>query len=90
MRNPGGYGIPVTPIGETTEIDNFTCNNCQLATFVPPMADPHPLGGGCRLCQGMICSKCVDKGACAPWEKQMEIAETKFETDRMISRLVGR
>ncbi len=90
MRNAGGYAVETMPYGESTECDTFTCNHCQRVTFVRPRADPFELGGGCRICQGLICSKCVDRGTCTPWEKQMEIAESKFETDRMISRLVGR
>ena len=90
MRNPQGYACSVMPYGETKECDTFTCGHCQRVTFVPDGQSVYDLGGGCRRCNSLICSKCVDLGACTPWEKKMLVMERKFETDRMISRLVGR
>ncbi len=90
MRNPGGHAQSFYPEGHTVECDTFTCNHCQRVTFVWPGMSAYDLGGGCRICNKLICSKCVDKGTCTPWEEQMEINARKFETDRIVSQIVGR
>jgi hypothetical protein len=77
MRRPGGYLSGVDPTGSTPpECDTFTCGHCQRITFVKPLCDPADMGGLCKVCMGLICSNCVGKD-CAPWEKQMEIAEAR-------------
>ena len=90
MRNAQGYAVKFWDDGRVEECDTFTCNHCQKVTFVPPGASPYTLGGGCRICSGLICSQCVDLGTCAPWEQQMLEAERKHEANQMVSKLVGR
>ena len=90
MRNPGGFAQSVYPEGAVVECDTFTCNHCQKVSFVWTGMDPYEIGGGCRICHGLICSKCVDKGTCTPWVEQMEINARKMENDRIVSRIVGR
>lgn len=90
MRNPQGYAISCMPDGGMKECDTYTCGHCQKVTFVHPGQSVYDLGGGCRICGSLICFKCVDKGVCAPWEEQMLKIERRYESDRMVSRLVGR
>lgn len=90
MRNPQGYATKFWDTGEIEECDTFTCGHCQRVTFVPVGQSPYNLGGGCRICGSLICSKCVDKGTCTPWEEQMLKIERRHETDRMVSRIIGR
>lgn len=90
MRNAQGYAISAAPEGRIKECDTYTCGHCQRVTFVHPGQSAYELGGGCKICNTLICSACVDKGTCTPWEEQMLEAERRFETDRMISRIVGR
>lgn len=90
MRKAQNWSIETDGLGFTQECDSFTCYHCQRVVFVPPGQSAFNLGGGCRVCQQLICSKCVDLGTCRPWEEQMLKIEHKYETDKMISRLLGR
>lgn len=78
MRRPGGYGVATGPEG-VFEIDTFTCSHCNSIVEVPVGTRPEDLGGFCRPCGKLICSKCVDKSArgetCRVWEKQCEDLE---------------
>lgn len=74
MRNPQGYLVGV---GEgVEEFDTFTCNHCNRIVTVPHKGNPSDLGGHCRLCDALVCNRCVGKG-CTPWEKQMEKMEAR-------------
>ena len=90
MRNPGGLAQSFYPDGQTVECDTFTCNHCQKVTFVWPGISVYDMGGGCRICNKLICSKCVDKGTCTPWEQRLIDADRKMESNRIVSQIVGR
>ena len=95
MRNPGGYATVVGDMRSSdprivdhgirhveNEVDTFTCEHCCRVVHVPPRQDAANIGGLCKQCMGMICPRCVDKGVCRPWEKQMEEREAKYEARR--------
>lgn len=90
MHRPQNYSVTVGLYGEIAECDNYTCHHCQRIVFVPVGKSAYEVGGGCRLCGHLICSACVDKGACRPWEEQMLAVERRYEAQKMVSRLVGR
>lgn len=90
MWAPKNYSVVSRPEGGIDERDCFTCGHCQRQVFVPVGQSAFDLGGGCRLCENLICPRCVDLGTCKPWEEKMLEIERKVETDRMISRLVRR
>ena len=90
MRTPQNYTVSFEPYGQQHECDVFSCYHCQRQVFVPVGQSGFDLGGGCRICNQLICSKCVDKGTCRPWEEQMLKIEHNYERDKMVSRLVGR
>ena len=90
MRNPHGYTTVVGDLAHSTptlieqglrhteaEIDTFTCGHCNRVRHVPPKTDAANLGGLCRICDAIICPKCVDKGVCTPWEQKMERMERR-------------
>ncbi len=81
MRNPQGYATLVpwgnpSP-GVAKEADTFTCGHCQGIVHVPVKARPEDVGGLCKQCMSLICSMCVDKMTCTPWEHQMQIMENR-------------
>lgn len=80
MRNPGGVLIGFGDAG-VVEVDTFTCGHCQYVTQVPVRADPASLGGHCRSCDKLICTRCANVmsagGNCVPWEKQMIAMENR-------------
>ncbi len=90
MWSPKNWATVDSPDGGHAEIDAFTCGHCQRQVFVPVGKSAFDLGGGCRICENLICPKCVDLGVCRPWEEQMRAIENKAATDQMVSRLVGR
>ena len=90
MRSAQNYSIETDGLGFTREVDLFSCYHCQRQVFVPIGKSAWELGGGCRICEQLICSKCVDLGTCRPWEEQMLKIENRYETQKMVSRLVGR
>ena len=59
------------------EIDTYLCEHCNCVVHVPARADPSTMGGFCRQCMGLICSRCVGKRTCTPWERKMEEAEAR-------------
>jgi hypothetical protein len=58
----------------TQEKATFTCAHCQNVRRVEPFCDPADLGGLCRVCDGVICEKCLGKG-CDPIMKKIERQE---------------
>jgi len=84
MRRPQGYSQMWGPglahltdpglaaLHKDGECDTFTCAHCNSVVFVPPFTDPADIGGGCRICDGLICNKCVDLRACSPFEAKLE------------------
>lgn len=77
MRNATGQVTIVDPNAPTLQADTFTCKHCQQIVMVQPLKDPSESGGFCRICWGLICKKCVAKGECTPWERQMEEMEAR-------------
>lgn len=101
MRRPDGYvtitGDPMRgqanfidlATGEAhteSEVDTVSCGHCQGVFHVKPRADPRSLGGGCRLCERIICPRCVDRmwagGKCTPHEEMIARMEAKQEARR--------
>lgn len=80
MLRPGGHILGFGP-GVRVEVDTFTCSHCQRVTPVPVKCAPEDLGGHCRCCDKLICSRCVETmhrgGNCVPWEKAMEKMEAR-------------
>ena len=102
MRNPQGYAQIVGPADSVEfkdeygtvikdgESDTFTCGHCGKIVHVPPRTDPSSIGGGCRVCDSLICLHCVDKGTCRPLEKWLEDMENRVEKDHHYNDLLGR
>jgi hypothetical protein len=82
MRSPGGYAFSFDVGGVRQEADTFTCYHCNTIVIVKPKCDPYDLGGMCRLCEKMICPKCVDIGSCDPLEEKLKRAETAYHARR--------
>lgn len=76
ITRPQGLATFTDPDG-LTEFDTYTCGHCQFITLVPAKADPTLMGGLCKICMRLVCSKCADKGYCEPWEKAMEKQEAR-------------
>jgi hypothetical protein len=74
--HPSGHGTESGPDGTHHE-DFYVCCHCQRGTVVSPREDPANLGGLCKVCMRMICTRCVSKGGCDPWEEQMERMEAR-------------
>lgn len=60
----------------TFEADTFTCFHCAHVTHVRPRMDAADLGGLCKICMKLICSRCVGKG-CDPLEEKLKRSEDK-------------
>ena len=95
MRNPHGYATIVGDLAREdptiidggiryteAEIDTYICAHCNAVKHVLPRMDPADMGGLCKQCMQLICPRCVDKGVCAPWEKQVEEREARAESLR--------
>ena len=95
MRNPHGYATIIGDLARKdpklveqgirhteAEIDTYQCSHCNAVKHVPPCMDAADMGGLCKICMGLICPKCVDKGVCAPWEAEMERREAREESLR--------
>ena len=57
------------------EFETFTCAHDQRIVRVSKRADPASCGGVCKMCMGLICSKCAASGKCDPFEKKLEREE---------------
>ena len=75
MRNPQGNATIVGDLQRGTptiveggvrhheaEIDTYTCFHCCRIVHVPVRADPANIGGLCKQCMGLVCSRCYAKG----------------------------
>lgn len=80
----GHKGRPVEPQGlrDWGEADTFTCGHCNRIVHVPPRTDPANIGGLCKQCMSLVCSKCVATGRCDPLEKKIERMEAKAHAIR--------
>ena len=73
-----GYGVITSPNG-ITEMDTCTCKHCNKVWIVrDSKSKKQDLGGWCRTCQAMICSKCAGK-PCKPFEKKLDEYEAKMK-----------
>ena len=71
----------ITSLRKWGEVDTYTCNHCQVVTFVPPKERPENMGGLCKICMSLICVNCLDKG-CTPWEEELNKQAAKYEALR--------
>lgn len=78
MRNPGGYGILISPVATPVsldggmrqeyastgvfETDTFTCGHCGRVTTVMPRVDAADVGALCKKCMKVVCRHCVNEG----------------------------
>lgn len=76
MRNPGGAIIIDGQMGRR-EADTFTCGHCNSIVVVPVQASPTEMGGGCTICESLICPACVSKGTCDPFEEKLARMESR-------------
>jgi len=76
MRREGGYAVIFGPLGIQKECSTFSCAHCNCVVHIKPKCNLDDLGGNCRLCDKLICPKCVDLG-CTPFEKKLEQAEAR-------------
>lgn len=74
---PQGHLTIVDPGHQTVEIDTMTCGHCNCISQIGPGQRPEDCGGLCKCCMALICGPCVDKGTCAPFEKELERIEAK-------------
>lgn len=72
-RHQGGYSVTSTVFG-IIERETFTCAHCNTVHVVLPKHRPEDVGGMCRLCDALICPRCV-AGPCVPFEKKLERIE---------------
>jgi len=76
MRNPQGYGVVFGPSGVIDEHDTTTCGHCNGVNKIIHGMRAEDMGGLCKLCMKLTCSKCVD-GPCIPFEKKLEQMEAR-------------
>lgn len=96
MRNPGGYGIVTSPDPShlhfdgtrreymragVFETDSFTCFHCNRVTHVKPKIDAADMGGLCKMCMELVCTKCVG-GPCDPFEEKLLREEARYHALR--------
>jgi len=81
MRNAQGYATITDPDRGLTELDTFTCNHCNCVKHVKPRENPEDIGGLCKVCMKLICSKCVGQ-PCVPFLEKIARLEAKFNNAR--------
>ena len=98
MRRPGGYAQIVDPDQPLLERDTVTCGHCNRIIFVKPGSATtiyllhhrdgrvtEEAGAFCRVCMRPVCLPCHDQGSCTPWEKMLELAESRGRLLRSLS-----
>lgn len=81
MLRSGGYAIAQNIDGSVSEADSFTCAHCNSVTLVHAGQRAADLGGFCRLCSKLICSRCAG-GDCIPFEKKLQKLEERARQQR--------
>jgi len=81
MRKPQGYATIIEPGMATQELDTMSCAHCNAITHIKAGERPEDMGGLCKCCMGLICSKCVEK-PCTPLLKSIEAEEARAEVLR--------
>ena len=98
MRSHTGYAQIVDPDRPLVERDSTTCGHCQRVIFVKPgtaatvylVLDRQTLhwheepGAFCRLCMRPVCLACHAHGGCIPWERQLEVSESRDRLRRAV------
>ncbi len=54
------------------EADSFACAHCGKHTFCPPRVDGASLGGLCRRCNKLICSRPECHRDCVPRQQRID------------------
>ncbi len=85
----GGYSIISEPGKADIEMDSFTCKHCNRVTFIHARTSPEDLGGRCTVCDGLICSQCVDKD-CDVLEEKLRRMEDPFYKSRRVYRMASK
>lgn len=80
-----GYATLTTPLGSVREADTFTCAHCNRVKHVKAGCDPAELGGHCKVCDRLICERCVATGKCEPFEEKLKRAEARVDFHRQMT-----
>lgn len=65
------------PDGKVREWDTCTCFHCGALFKVTALRSPADAGGFCRQCMELVCGPCADKGACTPFERELDEIERR-------------
>lgn len=74
-KKPGGYALWFNGDGPNIERDSVTCCHCNKVVFIDPLRPIEEFTGWCMACMKFICFQCVERGECAPLERQLEQME---------------
>lgn len=86
---PTGHSVIVDEYGNQKHNDTFTCKHCQQICDVEP--NQHPDEFWCQSCMAPICKRCKaiewrrPPGACLHFERQLDIAESKYRFNISLS-----
>ena len=83
LRRIGGYASLTdrTTGNVIAEANTFCCGHCGFHTHVKAKADPYELGGLCRVCDSLICARCVGR-PCVTMEARLEAEEASYHARR--------
>ncbi len=81
MLRPGGWQFTTGPEGHTVESETFTCKHCNRITAVRPRERPEDIGGLCKVCMGLVCSRCVGQ-PCLTLEERLAREEQSYHARR--------
>ena len=84
---PGGYSVWDDPVTGKKERDTFTCCHCNRIVIVKPFQNPDEMGGFCRNCMNLMCKTCVDKATCTPFEKKLDLWESRSRLRQQVEDL---
>lgn len=98
MRHAGGYATIVEPDRPLVELDTCVCGHCQRVIFTKPGSAStvyllptqvvgqyrEEPGAFCRVCMRVVCLRCHDLGRCTPWERRLEVAESRERLRRAV------
>ena len=98
MPAPRGYAILTDPAAaRPQEWDTAQCSHCQRVIFLKPgtagtvylrLTTPTEVveepGAFCVHCMHAICLGCATIGRCVPWERRLEMAESRDRLKRSV------
>jgi len=103
VLRPQGYATIDDPDTRKVEYDTAMCGHCQLhlhvkpgsgcTVYLFPQADGRvieQMGAFCRVCMSPVCLSCDEVGNCIPWERSLELVESKRSTIRSVEEALGR